>query len=243
MKTIKFNNKEYDIPQNWDEVTIGMLIKSSELSDLLSDAPLIAVLSAYTGIPVNELRLSNAGEVKIVIDIMDFISVIYEPTPESSFIFNGEEYKCNEELIEQPFEDWVSIQTTMHNFKDDQVRALPRLVAILCKKDGETLNDFKLDERSKLMLSLPMTKAKNIEAFFLHSLNAYRAVTLLSSITKEEENILLAKLQELQNTVSKSKEQSGISWLTKLQIGLLQTYLKLWKGRLVRYYNSTRTKS
>lgn len=242
MKTITFNNKQYNIPQEWSEVTIAMLIQSSLLADILDEAPIIAIVSAFTNIPVQQLKSNKAIEVQDILTIMTFVDNEYKPEPSTSFEFNGETYYCNEDLTQQNFEDWVSIQTALFNYKDNLVKALPRMIAILCKKKGETLDDFDLTERSKMFEALPMTKAKDIEAFFLSSINAYKSLTLLSSIVDINQNIALAKIQELQNTAKAYKERTGTSFFTKLQIGALQSYLKLVKEVLVRYSSSEPTK-
>ena len=121
-------------------------------------------------------------------------------------------------------------------------RVLPRLLAIMCKKEGETLDDFNLNERTAMFMRLPMTTAKDIEGFFLHSLNAYKTITLLSSTQKIQEELVLGKVQELQNTLKAFRGQTGTSWLTRLQIGTLRIYLWYLKKQLVKYFNFTPTK-
>lgn len=238
MITQKFNNKDYQIPQEWIDVTVSMLIQAALLSELLEDASIIAIISAYTGIPVKELKLNQRDEVLKIIDLMAFISKPYEPIPRTSFEFQGQKYSCEDDLINQRFEDFVSIQTTLYNNREEPTKALSRLLAIYCKKDGETLDDFNLDERSKLMEGVSMTIAKDIEAFFLHSLNAYKSISLLSSTQDEQRSIVLENLKELRSTIKKSKEQIGGFSLTKLQIGIFQIYLWLWQKELVKYYNT-----
>lgn len=241
MKQQTFNNKQYSIPQAWSEVTVDMLIKSAELAELLDDAPIIAIISAYTNIPISELKLSKSSEVQEIINTMSFITTPYEPQPAISFTLDGIDYECENELVNQKFEDFVSIQTALYNFKEEPARALPRLLAILCKREGETLDSIDLNERSKLMEKLPMTDAKNIEAFFLHSLNAYKSLTLLSSTTDIQKELVLHKLKELQNIMKAHKERNGISFGTKLRIGYYQIYLLWVKSLLVKYFNSIAT--
>ena len=238
MKQIKFNDNEYNIPEYWHDVTVGMLIKAAELSELLEEAPIIAIISAYTGIPVSQLKLSKTNEVQEIITTMSFITTPYEAKPKTSFTLDNIEYECEDELVNQKFEDFVSIQTALYNHRDEPTRALPRLLAILCKKEGETLDDIDLNERSKLMEDLPMTYAKDVECFFLHSLNAYRSLTLLSSIPDIQREIVLAKVQELQSTVKLHKGRSGTFSGMRFRLGIYQ--LQLWwvKKVLEKYFNS-----
>ena len=243
MKQIQFNNKEYGIPEAWSEVTVDMLIKAAELAEILEAAPIIAIISAYTGIDARELKLTKTTEVQDIILIMEFISTPYEPTPATGFEHQGVEYHCEEELVNQKFEDWVSVQTAMYNNREHQERALPRLLAILCKKAGETLDDFDLDERSKLMQSAKMTDAKNVECFFLHNFIAYKSLILLSSTVKEQEALVLNKVQDLESIMKTRKGRSGTSFGTKLRIGIYQLQLLWVKKVLEKYFNSEHSKS
>ena len=243
MKTIVFNQKQYSIPTCWQDVTVKQIVDAAQLAELLEDAPIIAIISAYTGIPVKELRLSKTKEVQDIIMIMEFIQTPYEPCPATGFEHQGQDYNCEEDLSNQKFEDWVSVQTAMYNHREQQEGALPRLIAILCKKKGETLDDIDLNERTEIMNSLPMTAAKDVECFFLHSLNAYKSLILLSSTTKEQEALVLNKVRELQNTLKTRKAHSGMFSGTRLRIGTYQ--LQLWwvKRVLVKYFNSEPSKS
>lgn len=242
MKPYKFDGKQYQIPEKWEDVTVAMLIKAAELSELLDEAPIIAIISAYTGIPVKDLRLSLSSEVQEIIAIMSFISEPYEPKMATEFDFDGRHYACEDDLRKQKFEDFVSIQTALHNHRDEPTRALPKLLAIYCKQEGETLDDFDLDERSKEFEALPMTIAKDIEAFFLHSINAYRGIMWLSSTTDIQKELVLHKLDELQSTAKQFKGRTGMFSGTRLQIGVLQIYLWWARKVLVRYFNSIPTK-
>lgn len=243
METITFNNNQYQIPTCWQDVTVKMLIDAAQLSELLEDAPIIAIIAAYTGIPLREIRLDKSGEIQKVMTIMDFISKPYEAQPKTSFVHRDVQYSCADDLLHQNFEDWVSVQTALYNNREQQEKALPRLIAILCKKEGETLDDFDLNERSAIMESLPMTDAKDIEGFFLHSLNAYRSLILLSSTIKEQEALVFNKVRELQNILKTRKAHSGMFSGTRLRIGIYQ--LQLWWVRKVleKYFNSEPSKS
>mgnify|MGYP001199803013 CR=1 FL=1 len=243
MKTIKFNGKPYSIPENWQDVSVGMLIKAQELSEILEEAPIIAILSAYTSIPVSELRLSLSSEVQEILAVMSFISVPYEPIPGNTFTLDNIVYECEADIVNQNFEDFVSVQTALYNNREEPHKALPRLLAILCKRDGETLQDFDLNVRSTLMLSLPMTDAKNVEAFFLTSLTAYRSLMFLSSTHDIQEKLVLNKLEELKNTMKQRKVGNGISFGMKLRIGYFRIILWWVKRVLVRYFNSGHSKS
>lgn len=242
MEKIVFDHVVYRIPTQWSDVTLKMLIDADELSNVLETAPLVVILSTYTGIPIKKLSQAKTCEVEEIMNKMQFLQTPYTPTPSNSFMFNDVEYSCKDDLVDQSFEDYISVQTALFNHKDNPVKALPYLVAIMCKKEGETLDQFSLKERAKEFESLPMTTAKDIEGFFLHLTNVYNSVTRLSSIPNLQEEIVLAKLKELRDTAKAYKAQTGIFSLTRLRVGILLLYLRYAKVVLERYFNSIRSK-
>ena len=242
MKQITFNDKPYEVPTTWEDVTVGMAMQAAELSELLGEAPLIAIISAYTNIPLQQLKSDKSAQVHQIEQDMQFIYTSYVASPQTSFEHKGVTYSCSEDLIHQPFEDWVSVQTALFNYKARPELVLPRLVSIMCKKEGETLDDFELVDRQEIMKSLSLTKAKDIECFFLTTLQGYKSITLLSSTETELREIVLHKVNELQNTMKTRKAQSGTFSGTRLRIGIYQ--LQLWwvKRVLVKYFNYTPSK-
>jgi len=243
MKKTVFNSKEYQIPTDWSDVTVDMLIKSAELSEILEDAPIIAIITSYTGIPIKELKIGNVGDVNEIISIMGFIGKPYEPKPDNGFDFMEVRYGCDPEIVNQSFQDWVSVQTALYNHREEPVKALPKLVAILCKREGETLDDFNLEERTNLFKHLPMTKAKDVEAFFLLTLSVFNTISQLSSMTNVQEELVLNKVKELQGTLKMSKGRDGISFGTRYAIGIYRIYLWWARKVLEKYYSSKPIKS
>lgn len=241
MKEIQFNEKKYNIPENWEEVTLGMLMKVSEYETLLNDAPIVSIIAGYTGIELTELKTSRVQEVQEIMETLDFIYTPYEPKPTNKFVFEGVEYMANENIEETEFQDWVSVQTVLYENKNNQVMGLTKLVAIICKKEGESLDDFNVMERAKMFERLPMTIGKDIEGFFLHSLTAYNAITLLYSTIPEQEKLVLHKFSELNDIMKKQQRARG--WYSPMRwlIGIYRLYLKFLKRDLERYFNSKST--
>jgi hypothetical protein len=241
MKEVLFNEKSYNCPENWQEITVGMQIKVEGVEQLLEEAPIIVIIHGYTGIPIEELKLQRVQEVREILEILEFIYIPYVPSPTNKFIFNGKLYSCNADILDQNFEDWVSIQTILYNYKQNPIDGLTRLIATLCKSDGESLNSFNLSDRAKEFEGLSLTIAKDVEGFFLYSLRAYSVITQLSSTEKQLEGQLLSKLKELKDIMSKRKVESGIFSGMRFRIGIYQLQLKWVEKQLLKYFNSTHT--
>jgi len=242
MKEILFNEKKYQAPESWPEVTLRMVIRTSQLDALIEDAPIISIIAGYCDIPTNELKLSKVNEMQEILTTLEFIYEPYKPTPGNFFILNGITYACEEDILDQTFETWVSTQTILYNYREDPVAGLPRMIATLCKKEGETLDDINLDKRTELFLDLPITIAKDIESFFLNSLIALRTITQLYSSIPDLEKLVLHKFNELSNMMKAQQERHGLSLLMKCQIGLYRIYLEHIRKLLVKSFNSQLSK-
>ncbi len=242
MKTIEFKGKSYDVPECWCQITLRQVIKVQELSDILEEAPLIAIIAGYTDIPVEELKISNARELEPVLDCLEFIYEDYKVEPTNTFTFSGRTYSTKIDIADINFEDWVSVQAILYNNRDYPTKGLARVIAVLCKQEGETLDSINLDEREKLFMDLPMPIVKDIEGFFLSSLLVYRGISQLSSIIQEEEKLVRYTLKELSNMVSKRREASGLTFYMRFQTLIFRIYLWYLNFVLERYFRSGHSK-
>jgi hypothetical protein len=243
MREVIFNEKSYQVPESWDEVSLKMIIEASKLSDILPDAPIICIISGYVGIPSSELKVSKLDAVNEIVSIMSFINSEYVPVPRNSFDFRGFHYECISDLADQEFGDFVSIQTILYNYRENPLDGLARMLAVYARKPGETLDDIDLDARQLLFLELPFTIAKDLEVFFSQNVIAWRTISQWYLSQEEKERFILQQFDELRNTMSKRKVDNGTSWLMKLQIGAWLMCLKYLKKQTVKHFNSGHSKS
>jgi len=239
MKEIEFNNKPYRIPEAWNEVTLRMVIDLNNIAEVLPDAPVIALINAYAGIPVQELKASNISVVQDIIKIMDFVNTDYECVPSNEFSFNGSLYLCSPDIVNQSFGDYLAIQNCLYANKDNPVYGLPRMIAIYCKKENETLDDIDVKARTEMFMDLPFTDAKNLEGFFLYNLIAWNQHIQLSSTIKELEKLTQQRFNELINTMKLSAQGRGWYSPMKYVIMIYRKYLLYLKRQLEKYYSSS----
>lgn len=241
MIKVKFNKIDYNVPESWSEVLLEQVIKCQEISDLIPESPVVAIINAYTSIPILELKQSRIQKINEILDILVFLYTPYTPKLMNSFILNNIEYRAEPDISEMCFQDYISIQTILYNYRDNIVRALPRMLAVLAKKPDETLDDIDLDQRSSEFLKLPYSQAKDLEFFFTSAITSLEVVSRLSLTQKEQREVIMQQFLELNNTMKKRKERVGTSWLTKFQIGFWQIYLKYIKRDLEKSFNSSLT--
>jgi hypothetical protein len=242
MKKIQFNNKSYDIPTKWEEVTLEQQIEVSEIATNNQSVRMLSILSAYTGIPVNELKKSKTSKLMTVLNKLTFINTPIPNTPIIKFKFSGETYYISESFIDQEFQDYVSIQTIIAEYKENIWKSTPHILAVMAKKEGESLDDYDVNKRAELFKKLPLNIVNGVNTFFLSNLIGLNTYTQLSSqktvtkLLKEEEN-------KLNLLINKLEQQRGGRWHIRLLTTIYIKLIKSLKKGLVKYYNSTLLKS
>jgi len=238
MKRIKFKQEMYDCPESWDDCTLGQIVNAGLIDELIPNAPIVSVISGYVGIPTQDILAARARDLKSILSSLEFIETDYQPKSKHEFSFNGNKYSCVSDITELRFDQWVSAQTVMYNYRDTPIRGLPKILASLCLMSGETIDQVDLDKRGEELLELPYTLAKDIEGFFLDSQIEYEALSQLSSIIKEQELLIPKQLTEVLNIIKQRKAHPSTSWPMKRVIGIYQNYLRSFQQSWDKHYNS-----
>ncbi len=181
MKTIEFNKKKYDVPQGWHEITIRQQIKVKELASTQTYIKSLGVISAYIGIPIEELRTVKTAEVVDIMNELAFIDTPIDNQPIFKFTFKGEEYSVSDSIVKQEFQDYVAAQTAIAEYQDDEWRTLAYLTAIMAKKDKENLDSYDINERAEYLMDLDCETCNRIASFFLSSQRLSEYISVLSS--------------------------------------------------------------
>ena len=239
MKTIKFNNKEYSIPENWGEVTIRQQILAESLSNTQTYIKSIGIMAAYTGIPIDELKKANAKELVEVMSLITFIDSELSKEPLFEFEYKYNKYNVTDTLMKQQFQDWVAAQTAIAEYKDNNWKMLAYLLAIMAKRENESLDNYDVNERAEHFMDIDVETCNRIGAFFLSN---HQVSTLLLMLTSPEaqQEILTSKMQELKHTVDKLKKQRGGQWYMRLWIGVMRLWIRYYTHQLEKYFNSLR---
>jgi hypothetical protein len=242
MKTINFNNKEYEIPTSWDEVSLDMQCKVTEVAAIQPHVKMLGIIAGYTGIPVEELKSVKIDEVSDLMAGLEFMQEKIPTTRRLEWEFEGHKYSVIKNLSDMEFQDFVSIQTILAENEESYYKALPIVVAILAKRKDETLDDFDIHERAKIMGRMPISIASSIGSFFLLNENYYKLLTHLSS-HHAQQKLLLGKARELRSTTNRWVQQRGTTMRYKFLMGLIAIYSKYLERRLEKHFKSTQSKS
>lgn len=247
MKTIELNNKKYQVPTDWNEVTLRMQMKVSADSDAITIPELkkLAILSGYASIDIDELKHAKLSDLTELFNTMKFINEPIPAQPIIEFEFNGSHYYCGQHIAETEFQDFMSIHTVVEENSGNTYQALPTILAIMCKKKKangilESLDDYDVRARAEEFLDLPITIAQSLQLFFSIVGEQYSNAILLSS---NPELIRLATQSRIDEVENMLKKLGGKGLLTRCAIGILRFYLKSIKRQLNKHFISTPAES
>lgn len=235
MKKIVLNDIEYTVPTKWSDVSLNDLIVIDKLKDTLSGSSLtrIAIMSVYTQIPEEQLKRAKIADLKEVFNALAFIGTEIKTIPVDSFKFKGCTYYVSQNLLSQEFQEYISLQNIIQQFKGKEVQAIPMILGVMSKKSVngvlESLDDYDLIERSEAFKELDVVTAQSIAVFFSQSINALSSISLLYSNPSQ---MIAEKLLEVESTL---KPQGGQGLRMKCVNGILLIYLKYIKRKLNKH--------
>lgn len=234
MKKFNLNKVTYSVPESWDEVTLENQIKVSNDAELINDEALkkIALISGYANIPMEVLKHTQLTKIPNLFKHLTFLNDPIPIEPIAEFEYKGDKYQVAETLLKNEFQDWISIETAFENNKEKMWNALPYVVAVLAKKEGETLDDFDIEERAKHFRQLPVSIANRLAVFFYQIESTSKINSLLSL---NPNPIVLKRVEEVQTIL---RSQVGGAWHIRLLRSILLKLTKYLKRDWIRYYTS-----
>jgi len=236
MKTIEFKDKKYQVPESWDEVTLKQQIEVSKIAKNQKHIQQIALVAGYTGIDIDVLKKTNIKELQPLFKKIEFVSSKIPDEPIERFTHNGVEYSVTPTLLRSEFQDFISLENIVKDFDEREYEALPIMIAILAKKDGESLDDFDIMERSKAFEDLSISTANRLKVFFYLLVNQ----SLSSSEGYSSLNQVLQKrIKEVKGSL---KKQDGKGLPTRLLRGISRKYIQYIEKAWNKYYTSLHSK-
>lgn len=236
MKTFKFKNNNYNVPTVWDEVTLKQQVEVSKIASKEQHIKQIALVAAYTGIDIHELKKTNIKELQPLFNLIKFVSEELPTEPIERFEYKGEEYNITDTLLNAEFQDFISLENIVKEYGDKEYEALPLMVAILAKKDGESLDDYDIMERAKHFEDLPITIANRLKVFFYLLVNQS---SINSDVYSNLNEVILKRINECKDTM---KKQGGKGLRTRLYNGTLLKYTTYIEKGWNKYYTSLQSK-
>jgi len=224
MKTITIQSVEYHIPTSWESITLGRYLKIAKLNpDDTEEFKSLLIIEAYTDIPVVELKRMPLTGLHEITSIMQFIHTPIPEKPITDFVVDGERYYVTQNILEAEAQDFFTTESILSEASGDVLNAMPKLMAVLCKRDRETLDEININERQQLFLNkASIVQAMGIKVFFYNLATIYR---LNLEFYSNREAILEAKLKEVESTI---KRLNGMGYYGRFLEKTLQRFLKFY---------------
>jgi hypothetical protein len=191
MLTIEIEDKEYNIPDSWEEMTLdyycgiyGIIKKyqateeeeksDNDLSKYFFDQQnkMNKELFAYmTGIDEKKINKISMDSINAVLSCLDDITKDYEPKGVDYFEFEGNVYYFPMDFLRTAtFGDYIESQQLEMNtqyLKNGRFDILPEQMAILCKQVDEEVDLDDIDEKASKFRKLTMNVVWEF-SFFLN---------------------------------------------------------------------------
>jgi hypothetical protein len=232
MTKLNIDGKIISVPESWTDVTIKQQLQVERLAKDNPDFKSLAIIAGYCGIDILEVKRMSLQDIKGILDKLGFINSPQSKDPIHEFEFKGVKYSIMRTLLKSEFQDFLSLETVIQNHKDNLYNALPTIVAILAKKEGESLDQFDIEERAKLFQELPITIAHRVYVFFC--LVAMMSSTDSHKMLAHQDRGIQELLKNMNDTLTRPASGGLLMRLLKVT---LRSYLKFLKRKWKRFYS------
>ena len=211
MLVIEIENKEYSIPDSWEEMTLDYYCglyqiitkyqKTQEEEESENDLSKYffmqenkmnkELFSYMTGIGVDKINKISMDSINSVINCLEAIFQEYEPKGVDSFKLEEDVYYFPIDFLRTgTFGDYIESQQLEMNtqyLKNGRFDVLPEQMAILCKKVDEEVDLDNIDEKARAFRKLTMDIVWEF-SFFLNkkTIQSVHAIKTFSEMVKQK---------------------------------------------------------
>jgi len=130
-------DKPMSVPNSWSDISLkkylGMLdIKDDDNEEFKS----LILISYFTDIPLVTLKRMPLGELQAISSCMQFLQT---PIPEKTienFTIDGNTFHVMQSFLLGQAQDYIAVEAILSDYEHDSLKALPKLLAVVCKKEG-----------------------------------------------------------------------------------------------------------
>jgi len=164
--------REFNLPQDWSEVTIGDFVKifSINKENLTQFEVAIKTINILTGIDEETIMMMNVNDFESMTENLMFTKTDITPINVDSIELNGEVFYLKNDFSQLTMGEVISIETILQSADGNLFKVMDKLLCIFLrkKKDNGKLENFKgtFMSRADLFKTAPITKVYNIFSFF-----------------------------------------------------------------------------
>lgn len=207
MINIKIEDTTYNVPEGWNDITLG---EYEKWFDFVADSKMkqIELVSLISTIPFDLLSTLPLSFYTEVLNMVSFVFAGNDFKPSNKIMIDDEVYSVStkDELI---LAQYVDVEATFE--EDGNESRLSEILAIVCLKKGEKYDSKILKERKKLFQGLKMNEVFPLLAFFLQLRKNLQTITTFYSKVVQEINQYADLIR------SSAENGDGIRLLPRLQ--------------------------
>lgn len=194
MVTIKYNGVTVSVPENWDDITLGLYETfSTDIPETTRER--VAWVARICMVDA-ELLLSWPAEIfNTIVDCMGFLFTDNPAASDPTLEIDGVTYVV-------PVEDKLSLGAWIdaEEVQKKGENVISNILAIVCRPVGEEYNYENNEKRAAMFAALPVSKVLGVLAFFLHYSNVLHRrtqsyINLVELVDRLPRNILLSRVR------------------------------------------------
>lgn len=165
--------KVFNLPENWDEVTIGDFVKifSFNREELTNIELSVKTINVLTDLDEEIIMMMNVEDFEKLVETLSFVSTDLTPVNVDYIELEGEKYYLKTDFSQLTMGEVISIETILQSADGNLFRVMDKLLCIFLRKKKENgkLETFKGEfmYRTDLFSNAPITKVYNVFSFFL----------------------------------------------------------------------------
>ena len=219
MVEIKIQDKSYEIPTEWKDITlrywcglysiINKYNKRDEEGNVIeeehSEVELLKmnrdIFMYLTGLSLNKMNELDVDSVNTAVATFSQLLEEYKPQGRDRFVLDDEEYFFPKEFLKRnTFGDYIEsthLDSTIKIMKHGRFDVLPEQMAILCRRVDEEYDDDVIASKTEKFKQLKMDIVWEF-SFFLTMQSVKLTRTFQMFLGKTEEEVQEAKIEFLQ---------------------------------------------
>ncbi len=185
------DSKSFDVPENWDEVTVeqfmGLVVLQEEAKEEVNPLNTIIKLThLMTGIPIDIVEMIPVDQFHLIQDTLKYTKDEVDIEKKDSVTIDGDTYFIKNDFNSLTMGETITIETLV---KDTQnvMSIFDKLLCVFLRKKTkkgnlETFKSTFIEERSEMFRRLPISEVYAIMVFFSSGVNSSEVTTTPSSV-------------------------------------------------------------
>jgi len=171
MKEFLVAGKERLVPTSWSEIKLCQYLDAIKIEEAPDEQfKGLLSISHFTGIPLVDLKRTPLPELHKLGQAMQFLREDIPHEMITEFKLGEHTYYLTQNLLQTEAQDYFALEKILDSHDMNTITALPKILTIMCKRLGESLDTIDIHEREKVFLDpisgISVQTAESVRVFF-----------------------------------------------------------------------------